>query len=187
MEKAKEDSKRIIDDAKREAEEVIKKAEEEWRRKVEEARRRILEDAKRKAEEILVDARIKARMKLSNEKNNIIRLLMHKVEELIEKGSFDRRESLKKLAIEAISQLGLREVIVYVSGNDKKLMEELRAIIENELNIKINDIREANIRGGVIVESIDGTTRIDNSYDTRLEVIKTRLLPQISKELFSGE
>jgi len=187
LEKAREDAKRIIEDAKHEAERIIREAEEKWKKKVEETKKKILEDAERKAEEILIDAQIKARMKITDEKNKIIELLMNKIEELIEKGIYDRSESLRKLAIEAISQLELKEVIIYVSRNDKELMEKLKSSIENELNVRINDIKEANIRGGVIVESIDGGIRIDNSYDARLEIIKTRLLPQISKELFSGE
>ena len=187
LEKAREDAKRIIEDAKHEAERIIREAEEKWKKKVEETKKKILEDAERKAEEILIDAQIKARMKITDEKNKIIELLMNKIEELIEKGTYDRSESLRKLAIEAIGQLELKEVIIYVSRNDKELMEKLKSSIENELNVRINDIKEANIRGGVIVESIDGGIRIDNSYDARLEIIKTRLLPQISKELFSGE
>lgn len=187
LEKAREDAKRIIEDAKREAERIIKEAEKKWKEKVEEIRKEVLEDARRKAEEILIDAQIKARMKITNEKNKIIELLMSKIEELIEKGTYDRSESLRKLAIEAIRQSELKEVIIYVSRNDKELMERLRSSIENELNVKINDIKEANIRGGVIVESIDGSIRVDNSYDVRLEMIKTKLLPQIYKELFSGE
>ncbi|GAI00113.1 unnamed protein product, partial [marine sediment metagenome] len=34
------------------------------------------------------------------------------------------------------------------------------------------------------VEDIDGRTRIDNTYETRLEMLLPRLLPEISKELF---
>jgi len=35
-----------------------------------------------------------------------------------------------------------------------------------------------------MVEDIAGKIRIDNTYDTRLEMLLPRLLPEIGKELF---
>lgn len=186
LEKAHEDAKRIVEDAKREAEKIIKEAEEKWKKKVEEARRKIIEEAKREAEEILVDARIKARIRITEEKNRVIEQLLGKVEELVDKDVFNREESLRKLLEEAIKQSRLNEVVIYVSSRDIKLMQSLKTRIESELKVKIIDIREANIKGGVIVESVDGGIRIDNSYDVRLELVKMRLLPEVSKELFSN-
>jgi len=186
LEKAREDAKRIVEDAKREAEKIINEAEEKWKKKVEEARRKIIEEAKREAEEILVDARIKARMRITEEKNRVIEQLLGKVEELVDKDVFNREESLRKLLEEAVKQSRLNEVVIYVSSRDIKLMQSLKTRIESELKVKIIDIREANIKGGVIVESVDGGIRIDNSYDVRLELVKMRLLPEVSKELFSN-
>ncbi len=186
LEKAREDAKRIIEDAKREAERIIKEAEEKWREKVEETRRKIISEAKRKAEEILIDARIKARMRITEEKNKIIEQLLGRVEELVDKGMFSREESLERLLEEAVKQSGLSEVIVYTSNRDVELVRALKPKIESKLNVKITDIRRSNIKGGVIVESTDGNIRIDNSYETRLELAKMRLLPKISKELFSN-
>lgn len=186
LEKAREDAKRIIEDAKREAEKIIKEAEEKWKKKVEETRRKIIEEAKREAEEILVDARIKARIRITEEKNRVIEQLLGKVEELVDKDVFNREESLRKLLEEAIKQSRLNEVVIYVSSRDIKLMQSLKPRIESGLKVKIIDIREANIKGGVIVESVDGGIRIDNSYDVRLELVKMKLLPEVSKELFSN-
>lgn len=186
LEKAREDAKRIVEDAKREAEKIIKEAEEKWKKKVEETRRKIIEEAKREAEEILVDARIKARIRITEEKNRVIEQLLGKVEELVDKDVFNREESLRKLLEEAIKQSRLNEVVIYVSSRDIKLMQSLKPRIESGLKVKIIDIREANIKGGVIVESVDGGIRIDNSYDVRLELVKMKLLPEVSKELFSN-
>ncbi len=41
-----------------------------------------------------------------------------------------------------------------------------------------------NFLGGVIAENIDGKLRIDNTYETRLEMLLPKLLPEISKVLF---
>ena len=61
----------------------------------------------------------------------------------------------------------------------KKLVEK-----DKELAGKIVEIREHHGMGGVIVEDIDGKVRIDNTYETRLEMLLPRLLPEIGKELF---
>jgi vacuolar-type H+-ATPase subunit E/Vma4 len=40
--------------------------------------------------------------------------------------------------------------------------------------------------GGVIAEDVEGKLRIDNTYETRLEMLLPKLLPKISKELFEA-
>ena len=57
---------------------------------------------------------------------------------------------------------------------------------DTKLAGRITEIREFDGTGGVIVEDIDGKIRIDNTYDTRLEMLLPKLLPEIGKELFQG-
>ena len=38
--------------------------------------------------------------------------------------------------------------------------------------------------GGVICESVDGKVSVDNTYDTRLQMLIPRILPQVGKVLF---
>jgi vacuolar-type H+-ATPase subunit E/Vma4 len=40
--------------------------------------------------------------------------------------------------------------------------------------------------GGVIAESLDGKIRLDNTYSTRLEMLRPQILAEIGKELFEG-
>jgi vacuolar-type H+-ATPase subunit E/Vma4 len=46
------------------------------------------------------------------------------------------------------------------------------------------EIKEFDCTGGVIAESIEGKFSLDNTYDTRLEMLLPRILPEISQELF---
>jgi len=48
------------------------------------------------------------------------------------------------------------------------------------------EVKEDNFTGGVIAETLDGTLRMDNIYETRLEMLLPQLLPEISKELFGA-
>ena len=58
---------------------------------------------------------------------------------------------------------------------------------DKQLAGKIAEIKEFDCTGGVIVEDVDGAIRVDNTYDTRLEMLLPKLLPEIGKELFRGE
>jgi vacuolar-type H+-ATPase subunit E/Vma4 len=57
---------------------------------------------------------------------------------------------------------------------------------DKELAGKIVEIREYNCLGGVIAEDVEGKLRIDNTYETRLEMLLPQLLPKISEELFKA-
>ena len=48
------------------------------------------------------------------------------------------------------------------------------------------EVREYNCLGGIIAEDIEGKLRIDNTYETRLEMLLPQLLPKISEELFKA-
>jgi len=57
---------------------------------------------------------------------------------------------------------------------------------DKELAAKVAEIKEHSASGGVIIEDVEGRVRIDNTYETRLEMLLPRLLPEIGKELFGG-
>ncbi|MCK5181705.1 MAG: V-type ATP synthase subunit E, partial [Dehalococcoidia bacterium] len=74
---------------------------------------------------------------------------------------------------------------IYVSPRDvsnvKRFLEA-----DKELSGKIVEVKEYNCLGGVIAEDIEGKLRIDNTYETRLEMLLPQLLPKISEELFKA-
>ena len=84
---------------------------------------------------------------------------------------------------EGIATLGINKGRVYVSPKEIGAVQKLLAK-DKELGGKIVEVREHNYMGGVIVEDIGGKTRIDNTYETRLEMLLPRLLPEVGRELF---
>ncbi len=186
---------KLVENAKKEAEEIIKKAEEEARKIIENARReykekaksireKILSDAKRRAEEIIVDAKIRARMILAEEKKNIVEQVFRRVEEIVKSSEFDRRESLYNLLKESISEIALSNIRIIVGKKDEKIVKELRKQLEKELGVKIVEVKVVDyVSGGVIVESLDGRVRINNTYEERLENARSKLAPLIVREV----
>ena len=186
-------SQAIIDKVKKEAQQIIKEAEEKaWQEteqagkqmeiRFEEEKRKIVEDAEIEAVRILAEASIKARQELSKMKAEIIDRIINKVKANWQ-GTLGNETSLFTLAKEAIAGLGTDKVRLYVSPEDISTAQTLLAK-DKDLANKVTEIKEFNCSGGVIAESIDGKVRIDNTYDTRLEMLLPRILPEIDRELF---
>ncbi len=181
LDKARKEAERIVIEARREAEKILEKARREWEENRERVRKQIIENAKRKAEEIIIDAKIKARMKLTEAKREVINEVIKNIEEIVKEGNYDRRGSLRKLLEEAVVPLE-GDIRIYVSERDLDLAKDVAGKLNN--NVRIVDIKTMSILGGVVAENIDSTIRIDNSYEARLELVRTRLIPVIQRELF---
>ncbi len=186
LEKARREAEKIVAEARKEAERIIEKARREWEENRNRIREQILEDAKRRAEEIIIDARIRARMKLTEAKREVVEEVLRNIVNIIRKDRFDRRESVYRLLREAIGQLE-GDIRVYVAEKDLEITRGVVRELSRGNKVKIMEIKTANIMGGVIAESIDGTVRIDNSYEARLELVRTRLVPEIQRELFGEQ
>ncbi len=184
LEKAKREAEKIITDARREAERIIAKAREEWERKRSQLRRQILENAKRRAEEIIIDAKIRARMKVTEAKKEVVEEVLRRIEEIVKEGSYDRKTSLERLLLEALKPFE-GEVRIYVAEKDLDTARELSKKVSDK--VKITNIETASILGGVIVESLDKTTKVDNSYEARIELLRSRLIPLIQRDLFGEQ
>ena len=91
--------------------------------------------------------------------------------------------SLLSLIKEGMAALGFDKARIYVSPKNISTVQQFLKK-DKELAGGIVEIKEADCTGGVIAESIDGKFRIDNTYDTRLEMLLPIILPEISKELF---
>ena len=93
------------------------------------------------------------------------------------------KDALKALFKEALDTLGIEKGRVYVAAKDISEMKEL-VDKDKEWSKRIVEVKECDCTGGVIVEDIDGKLRIDNTYETRLEMLLPNLMPEIGKELF---
>jgi vacuolar-type H+-ATPase subunit E/Vma4 len=93
--------------------------------------------------------------------------------------------NLLSLIREAVGGLGTGKARIYVSPGDVGTAKESLQT-DKDLSAKILEVREVDCLGGVIAEDADGKLRIDNTYETRLEMALPKLLPKISEELFKA-
>lgn len=182
LDKAREDAEQITKEAEDKAWQEIEKAEKQREMKFHEAKRRTIEEAKRRASQILAQAHIQARQELSGVKADIVNEIVDRVRTTLPTISGDKG-SLLSLLEEAAGQLGSDKVRVYVSHRDLDTLQEL-ATGNKELASRIAEIKELDCAGGAVAESTDGKLSIDNTYETRLEMLLPQIVPEISRELF---
>jgi V/A-type H+-transporting ATPase subunit E len=182
--KVKLDAENIIREAEEKAQEEIEKAKRQREVRFEEERGRMLGEAKEEVARILAQASIQARKQLSSAKADVIAKIIDGVRQELSLISSDE-SYFPNLIREAIEELGMDKAIVYVSPKD---ISTVNKILEanKELSDKIVEVRESSCLGGVIAEDAEGKLRIDNTYETRLEMLLPKLLPKISKELFEA-
>ena len=182
--KVRMEAQNIIKEAEKKAQEEIERARKQREAKLQEEKRKMLEEAEEEAARIVAQASIKARRQLSSAKSDVITKIIDKVKQELSEFSSDEKYFLN-LIKEAIDGLGADKSRIYVSPKDvsraRKFLER-----DKELASKIMEVKEDNLLGGVIAEDIDGKLRIDNTYETRLEMLLPKLLPEISKELFEA-
>ncbi len=188
----------ILEKARREAKEIIKRAEEEAKRIIEDAERirsemikeereRLLKEYRAEANRKIAEARRESYLRVTSEKNRLINELMREVENYLrERRGFSIVNSLKNLIVESIREIGVGTgVRVYVSRRDLEIIEQLRNNPEVGKSIA-EVVPRDDIMGGVVIETLDGKVKIVNTYDARLQQVRSKLLPHIAKLLFSG-
>ena len=184
VDKVRVEAQNIMREAEEKAREEIEKAEKQRETKFEEEKHKMLGDAEEEAARIIAQSTIKARQKLLIAKANIINKIIDRIKQELSEFSSDESYVLN-LIREAVDGLGADKGRIYVSPKDvnsvKKFLE-----VDKELASRIIETKEDNFLGGVIAEDIDGKLRMDNTYETRLEMLLPKLLPEISKELFEA-
>lgn len=184
LSKVKEEAQHIIKEAEEKAKEEIERAKKQRELRFEEEKGKMLKEAEEEAARILAQASIKARQKLSSTKADIIAKIIDGARKELSRVSSDESHFLN-LVREAMEGLAVDKGRIYVSPKDLGPAKRfLKA--DKELSGKIVEVRESNCLGGVTAEDVEGKLRIDNTYETRLEMLLPKLLPEISKELFEA-
>ena len=183
--KVRVEAQNIIKEAEEKAQEEIGKAKKQWEIKLKEEKCKMLEEAEEEVARIVARASITARQKLSSTKADTITKIIDKVKQILSAMSSD--ESLfPSLIREAIDGLGVDKGRIYVSPKDVSTVQKLLKE-DKELASRVTEVREFDCSGGVIAEDVAGKLRMDNTYETRLEMLLPRLLPEISRELFEAK
>ena len=182
--KVKLDAQDITREAEEKAQEEIEKAKRQSEVRFQEERNRMLGEAEEEVARILAQASIHARQQLSSAKADVINKIIDEARKELSRISSDESH-LSTLITEAIEELGAEKVRIYVSPKDVSTAKKLLGA-HMEFSDKIVEVRESNFLGGVIAEDVEGKLRVDNTYETRLEMLLPKLLPKISKELFEA-
>jgi vacuolar-type H+-ATPase subunit E/Vma4 len=182
--KVKLDAQQIIREAEEKAQEEIEKTKKQREARFEEERGRMLGEAEEEVARILAQASIRARQHLSSAKADAIAKIIDGARKELSQVSSDETLFLN-LIRESMEALGVDKARIYVSPKDVgNVKNYLKA--DKELSNKIVEVRESNCLGGVIAEDVEGKLRIDNTYETRLEMLLPKLLPKINLELFEA-
>lgn len=182
--KVNEEAQNIIKEAQGRAQEQREKAKKQRETRLQEEEGRMLEEAKEEAARISAQASIRSRQKLSSAKADAIASIIRGAQQELSQSSSDETHLLD-LIREAMNGLGVDKGRIYVSPKDVSAVKRLLEA-DRELSGKILEVRESTFLGGVIAEDIEGKYRIDNTYETRLEMLLPRLLPDIGKRLFEA-
>jgi vacuolar-type H+-ATPase subunit E/Vma4 len=185
----------ILDKVRAEAADIVKEAESKAKQEIAEAKRqqgarleeekaRMLQEAREEATRIEAQAMVQARQELSRAKAEVINEVISRVKKELAGISSDQN-SLTNLIREASDTLEVTKCRLYVAPKD---VTAVRKLVEKDkgLAAKVVEIKEHHASGGVIVEDIEGRVRIDNTFETRLEMLLPRLLPEVGKELFQA-
>ncbi|MCC6046837.1 MAG: V-type proton ATPase subunit E [Desulfurococcaceae archaeon] len=187
----------VIRKALEEAEAIIRKAEEESRKMIKEAeerKRAIVEEERRKAlaelgyEARIAEAKLSARLIISKAKSELLNSIISKATDILRSLPPNLKlESLRKLLEEsldnALVSLGtVRKLIIYVAEQDMELAKNLVINASRERGIEL-ELRSAKIFGGVVVEEPESGVVIDNSFDSRLFRLVSRLKRGLLREV----
>ncbi len=174
LDRAQKESQAIIAEAQKEAERIRKEAEariREYRQKAEEAARYTLEIMEKRE---LAQAEFDGRKALLKKKRDSIEAVMKEVSaSLAELPDKKREEYLRRLLDKASKEIDV--ATVFVNPKDRPFFQKMKNI---ECKTK------ESMLGGLIAQTGDGKVSIDERYDTFLDDLGERHLPELSKLLF---
>jgi V/A-type H+-transporting ATPase subunit E len=183
LKKAKGEADQIIADAKTRATEMIDKAKEQRQYRFEDEKKKRISEAQREASKIMAQSSLKSRQNILLEKDAILNTIIEKVKDHLSRTTMDK-EHFPSLVRETVGAFETdNQVVIFVSPKD---LNTVRRFIEedSELKDKISDVKELNCLGGILAQTMDGMVSIDNTYDTRLEMLMPKILPEVGKNLF---
>jgi vacuolar-type H+-ATPase subunit E/Vma4 len=184
----------VLEKVGRQAEAIVRAAEEEAAAELEKARRRREERAEgerrrrlaaadTEAARVVAQAVMQARNALAAAKAAVMDEIIARARDQIETLA-PQPEALARLIAEAVEGLGQAGQAVVGVREDQ--LELAREIVAGEAGLAeaVREVVGRPIGGGVRVESEDGAIIIDNSHAARLEMLVPRVLARFGRELF---
>ncbi len=171
LEEARQKAKERIESASAEAQEILKSSSSKLKEKESELMAQLQAEAasinRREASTAKLESK---KLELTFRKDFIESIFSEAKDRLSKLPESERASHIKKLIQKASSEL--KAEVIYCSRKDAKHVSGFKA-------------READITGGIIAESADGSLRVDYSYEALLDQLKDSLLPELDKLLFT--
>ncbi|MDY7081506.1 MAG: V-type ATP synthase subunit E, partial [Halobacteria archaeon] len=152
---AEDDHDRLIDEAEDEAETIRKEAEQE-----------VENEIKSRREQTLSSAKLESQKMESRARKRLLDELRGDVEDRLAELDDGREELTRELLEGAIEDLDEDAGSVYSAGRDEELVSN---IVQEYDGFDFAGTED--MLGGVIVEAEDGEVRIDNTFDSVLDVM----------------
>ena len=181
----------LLSEAQREAEAI----KEEARKRAEARAEWILRKAQTQAEiekqRIIANAKLEVRKKRLQVQEGLIREVIEALKErLAELPDEEYFAILVDLGAQAVRELGVDTVVLRSNERTLELLKARlndfkKAVAEKTgVKIKVRRGKPINTIGGLLVESLDGSVRVDNTFEARIERFESELRAAIAKALF---
>lgn len=167
---ARETADQLREEAEAEAAEIREEAEAEAEAEIEQLREQRLSSGALEAKQERLEAR-----------RDVLDTVRTEVEAAIESLPAEkRRELTRELLEDAVAAFDAADV--YARPEDAELV---KALLENHENVEYAG--ETECLGGVVLEGRDGRMRVDNTFDSVLDVVWEENLKQLSDVLFEDQ
>jgi len=185
-EEAKAECARILAEANSAAEASLEAARADGKKVSERILLKGQDDAKFAGERVIADAKMEANKNRMRLQSDMIQKAIEQSRAGIEKfaGTKAYFPILEKLAIEAASLIGGDRAVVIVRKKDEKHLDLEK--VSTEAGIHIVFAKRSIDVPGVMVESVDGRVRIDNTCAARMKRDEGEIRKLISTTLFTG-
>ena len=184
---ARAEAERILSEARAQAESIRREAEAKAGVRKAEIISRGRREAEQERARIVANAKLRARKALLDAKEEVIREAFSRAEKALAEVAKEERYPgiLKRLILEAIETIG-GDVEVLARKEDRKILSKsFLQEIAKQAKVKVTLAEETiSSAGGVVVRSRDGRAEVDNTFETRLERIKSELRSSVAKVLF---
>jgi V/A-type H+-transporting ATPase subunit E len=191
-----EQTKMIIDEANVSSAGLREEKVTEIKEKAETNCEKILNAAKLEADNIIrretVNAKIKTRLKILSQKRKLLDEVFKKAEQQFESSTKQEiyGKMLSSLIIEAAKAAGGGNLEIFLNGSDVKRklpVKEISKTVSSELGSDVNIViskKTIDVVGGVLVQTADRKTKIDSTLEAILERSRKDLELKISEILF---
>ncbi|MFC6787550.1 V-type ATP synthase subunit E [Halobaculum halobium] len=174
----------IREEGEERAGEIVSEAEEEAERIVQEREQQVERQIEQEREQTLSAAKLEAKQQRLEARRDVLTDVREQTEAAIADLEAEQREELTRALLDAAAPEfdDGESVSVYGSADDEDLLTDVLADYDGW-----SFAGERDCLGGVVVESEESRVRVNNTFDSVLEVVWEDNLKELSDRLFDDE